>query len=98
MHPISLRKKGIYNDRACLSELSLNKYALRSIKTPSLVIHAADDSLQPLSHGSNTARNIEGSQFLVFDTGGHFLIGHQHDVRVKVNDFIKRTMPIAENR
>jgi len=41
MHPISLRKAGIYNDR----QYSIHDYPIERITVPTLVIHAEDDSL-----------------------------------------------------
>jgi 2-hydroxy-6-oxonona-2,4-dienedioate hydrolase len=90
MHPMSLRKAGIYNDRASLSGSSLNKYPLNRISRPTLVVHAADDSLQPVSHGEYTAQNVPGAKFLKFESGGHLLIGHFDEVRSETADFINQ--------
>ncbi len=93
MHPISLRKAGIYNDRASLSGPSLNEYPLNNITTPTLVIHAVDDSLQPFSHAEYTAQNVPKARLAKFKSGGHLLMGHFDDVRSASAAFIHQHVP-----
>jgi len=44
---------------------------LRTIRTPTLVIHGAADPLVPLAAGRDTAQNISGASLLVIDGMGH---------------------------
>jgi proline iminopeptidase len=44
---------------------------LRTIKTPTLVIHGAADPLVPLAAGRDTAQNIPGAELLVIEGMGH---------------------------
>jgi pimeloyl-ACP methyl ester carboxylesterase len=90
MHPMRLRKAGIYNDRATLSGPSLNEYPLNSITTPTLVIHAVDDSLQPFSHAEYTAHNVPGARLIEFKSGGHLLMGHFDEVKSETADFVNQ--------
>jgi len=46
---------------------------LPTIKTPSLIIHGADDPLLPLAAGEDTAKLIPGSQLKVYPGMGHDL-------------------------
>ena len=46
---------------------------LATIKTPTLVIHGADDPLVPLPAGRDTARCIQGARLEVIDGMGHNL-------------------------
>jgi pimeloyl-ACP methyl ester carboxylesterase len=88
MNPISLRRNGIYHDRATLAVLPDTRYPLERIDVPTLVVHAADDGLQPFRHGVNTARRVPGAKFLSYETGGHMLILQLGAVRSKVNAFL----------
>lgn len=46
---------------------------LKTIATPTVVIHGADDPLVPLTGGQDTAANIPGAELLVIDGMGHDL-------------------------
>jgi proline iminopeptidase len=46
---------------------------LRTISTPTLVIHGADDPLVPLAAGRDTAQQISGAALLVIEGMGHDL-------------------------
>lgn len=46
---------------------------LRSITTPTLVIHGRDDVLVPLAAGQDTAAHVPGARLLVIDGMGHDL-------------------------
>ena len=86
MHPISLRKAGIYNDR----EYNIHDYPIERITVPTLVIHAEDDSLVPFTQGQYTAQNIPGARLIKQQSGGHFLMGEHEKVRSKVEEFLKQ--------
>lgn len=45
--------------------------ALKTISTPSLVIHGADDPLVPVDGGKDTARHIPGAELRIVDGMGH---------------------------
>jgi pimeloyl-ACP methyl ester carboxylesterase len=86
MHPISLRKAGIHNDR----KYNIHEYSLEQITVPTLVIHAEDDSLIAFSQGQYTAQNIPEAQFIKLQNGGHILMGHHEKVKSEVNNFLKK--------
>jgi pimeloyl-ACP methyl ester carboxylesterase len=44
---------------------------VKTISTPTLVIHGNEDTLIPVAHGVYTAELIEGSKFIAFDGMGH---------------------------
>ena len=46
---------------------------LRDVKTPTLVLHGADDPLVRPSHGKDTAKNIPGAKLRIIDGWGHDL-------------------------
>lgn len=58
MHPISLRKTGIFNERREITFLDPDVFRLDCITAPTLVIHGQRDTLQPFSHGEHTAEKI----------------------------------------
>lgn len=88
MHPISLRRNGIYNDRNTLSMLPEEVFRLEAITVPTLVVHAVDDGLQAYSNGLNTARRVPGAQLVSYERGGHLLSLHLDDARQKVAAFL----------
>ena len=92
MNPISYRKKGIFNDRKWMNNRTMRPedYPLQDIKAPTLVVHAVDDSLQPLFHGEYTASNIPDAHFLKLESGGHFAAGHFEEVRTEITAFLNR--------
>ena len=49
------------------------KPALKSLQTPTLVIHGADDPLVPVGCGRNTAAAIPGAKLMIVDGMGHDL-------------------------
>jgi pimeloyl-ACP methyl ester carboxylesterase len=87
MHPISLRKAGIHNDR----KYNIHEYSLEQITVPTLVIHAKDDSLIAFSQGQYTAQNIPDAQFIILQNGGHILMGHHEKVKSEIDSFLKKT-------
>jgi pimeloyl-ACP methyl ester carboxylesterase len=91
MNPISLREDGIYHDRDTLTVLPEDVFRLEQITVPTLVVHAADDGLQPYSHGENTATKVPDAKFSSYEQGGHLLLLQLDDVREKVAAFIHRS-------
>jgi len=90
MHPISLRKKGIFNDRKWMSSdtLRIKDYPLQSIKAPTLVFHAKDDGLQPFYHAQHAASNIPGARLYSLERGGHLLVGHIEEIKQEIAEFV----------
>ena len=88
MHPLSLRKDGIYHDMATLAVLPDDVFRLEQIRVPTLVIHTVDDGLQPYSHGVNTATRVPDAKFVSYERGGHLLVLQLDDVREKVAAFL----------
>jgi len=48
--------------------------ALRSVKTPSLVIHGVDDPLVPVEAGKATAAAIPGAELMLIEGMGHDIV------------------------
>ncbi len=96
MNPISYRKKGIFNDRKWMNNKTLRPedYPIHNIKAPTLVVHAVDDSLQPIFHGEYTASYIPGAHFLKLESGGHFSAGRVEEVRSEITTFLNKIYDI----
>jgi pimeloyl-ACP methyl ester carboxylesterase len=84
IEPLSLRFPGINVDSATeLRELPLGK-----ITAPTLIISARDDGFNTLPAAEFTASKIPNAKLVVYDTGGHLLVGHEKTVRAAVRSFL----------
>jgi pimeloyl-ACP methyl ester carboxylesterase/DNA-binding CsgD family transcriptional regulator len=50
---------------------------VKSVRTPTLVLHARDDAIAPLSEGRFLASEIPGAQFVELDSRNHVLLEHE---------------------
>jgi pimeloyl-ACP methyl ester carboxylesterase/DNA-binding CsgD family transcriptional regulator len=50
---------------------------LKNVQTPTLVLHARDDNVIPLSEGRLLASEIPGAQFVELDSRNHVLLEHE---------------------
>jgi pimeloyl-ACP methyl ester carboxylesterase len=91
MHPISLRKAGIHNDR----KYRIHEHTLEHITVPTLVIHAEDDSLISFTQGQYTAQNIPDAQFIKLQNGGHLLMGQHEKVKSEIDNFLKKYTKVS---
>jgi pimeloyl-ACP methyl ester carboxylesterase len=85
--PVTARMDGLQNEGAAIDPAA--RYHLETISSPTLIVHAQDDQINPFSFGEYTAEHIPGAQFLPLETGGHLLLGHHADVRAQVNSFLQ---------
>jgi len=65
---------------------------IHSIHTPTLVVHARDDTLVPFEHAAFTARKIPGAQVVTLEKGGHLalLFDINASSRADIVSFLKR--------
>jgi pimeloyl-ACP methyl ester carboxylesterase len=62
---------------------------LRLLKTPTLVIHGADDPLLPLAHGEDVAKSVRGARLVVVPGMGHYIAEAFSPILVKeIGDFV----------
>ena len=80
--PVSARAAGLASD-SVLSK-SLGRYALETIRAPTLVVSARDDGYGTYASAQYTASQIKGAKFLGFDHGGHAWVGHDDEVRAEI--------------
>lgn len=65
--------QGIARQRIALATTGDFRSRLKNITAPTLVIHGAHDPLVLPAGGADTAANIQGAEFLIFDGMGHEL-------------------------
>jgi len=84
IEPLSLCFPGINVDRTPdLRELPLGK-----ITAPTLIISARDDGFNTLPAAEFAASNIPDTKLIIYDAGGHLLVGQQEAVRTTVRSFL----------
>ena len=86
--PVSLRRDGLLHDMTLCPDLP--RYPLERVTAPTLVIHAADDSIIPLSHSELMARTIPGAQLVILRDGDHLLLGWQEELGARAAEFLKQ--------
>lgn len=84
IEPLSTRFAGINID----SEPDLAERRLDSLTVPTLVITARDDLFNTLPSAEYAAAQIPGARLVVYDRGGHLLVGRGAEVRAEVLDFL----------
>lgn len=86
--PMSARRNG-QNLEQHMSQYDAQQ--IRNIRTPSLVLHAPDDTLVSFEQGKFTARNIPGAHFIPMEKGGHLalMLERNAGARQKVLDFLE---------
>ena len=86
IQPLSARFPGINID----SKPELRRSSLETIKTPTLVVSVRDDLFNTLPAAEFAAAAIPNAKLVVYDKGGHLLVGHQDEVRAAVADFLAK--------
>ena len=56
-----------------------------------MVISARDDLYNTLPAAEFAAATIPNAKLIVYDRGGHLLVGHDREVRATVSDFLAKT-------
>ncbi len=84
MEPLSLRLTGINIDSAA----DLHPLPLEKITAPTLIISARDDLFNTLPAAAYAAEHIPHAELVVYDTGGHFLMGKSSEVRAVIQGFL----------
>lgn len=89
IEPLSERFAGINID----SQPDLAPRALDALKVPTLLITARDDLFNTYPSAAYAASQIPGARLVVFDQGGHLLVGHGDEVRAAIADFLAGVDP-----
>lgn len=85
MNPVSLRSAGAAFD----NQAALPNERIAAIKTPTLIFHATDDSLQLFHNAEFAAATIPQARLMRFEKGGHLLMAvEQTTIRASLQQFI----------
>ncbi|WFP62260.1 alpha/beta hydrolase [Mesorhizobium sp. WSM4904] len=85
VEPLSLRFPGINIDSAP----ELHELPLAEITAPTIVVSARDDLFNTLPSAEFAAARIPDAKLVVYDTGGHLLVGREQEVRKAVRAFLE---------
>ena len=85
--PLKTRREGTLNDYIQFTDMA--PLPLNQIKSPSMVIHAADDPLVPIAHGHLAASSIPKARLVELPQGGHLLVGHHQTVTRFIKKFLE---------
>lgn len=86
IEPLSERFAGINID----STPDLSQRPLGELHVPTLLISARDDLFNTYPSAAYAAEQIPNAKLVVFDTGGHLLVGHAAEVRGVIAQFLAR--------
>jgi pimeloyl-ACP methyl ester carboxylesterase len=84
VQPLSLRFRGINLD----SVPHLHPAPLDRVTAPTLLVSARDDLFNTAPAAEFAARFIPCAKLIIFDTGGHLLLGRQGELATAVRDFL----------
>lgn len=84
IEPLSERFAGINID----SQPDLAPRPLSTLAVPTLLITARDDLFNTRPSAEYAASQIPGAKLVVFDHGGHLLVGHGDEVRKAIAEFL----------
>lgn len=70
MNPVAPRSAGAAFD----NQAAMPNQRIGTIQAPTLIFHAADDTLQLVRHAEFAAANIAGARLVRFEAGGHLLL------------------------
>jgi len=89
--PVTQRRAGLANEGAAIDPA--DPIDPGAIRAPALIVHARDDRLTPVATAQFTAEGLPGAEALIFDTGGHLLLGHHDEVRQRIAAFLAAHVP-----
>lgn len=82
--PVSWRLAGLQID----SSLKLERRPLERITAPTLVVSAQDDLFNTLPAAQFIAKQIPNARLIIYETGGHLLVGRDQELRASVQLFL----------
>jgi 2-hydroxy-6-oxonona-2,4-dienedioate hydrolase len=89
--PVSARAAGLRSD-SVLGK-GIPRYALESIRAPTLITSVRDDGYGTYASAQYTASQIVGAKFVGFDEGGHTWVGHDDQVQ---REILKLLVPAVQ--
>jgi len=91
MLPITLRKAGLKLEKKFVD--GLTEYSLERITAPTLVFSARDDKVGPFGWSEYTAGRIHNARFVLYDRGGHMLLGNRQKIAAAIDSLLAQAMP-----
>jgi pimeloyl-ACP methyl ester carboxylesterase len=87
--PLKPRREGAVFD-GFVSNLAADRFPLEDIAVPTLIINARDDtSFAPYRFAAKAAARIPGAKLVSIESGGHWFLGHDADVREAIGAFVR---------
>ncbi|MGR3761106.1 alpha/beta fold hydrolase [Roseobacteraceae bacterium NS-SX3] len=84
--PPARRMEGLANEGAAIHPKET--YEVEGIAVPTMIVHARDDRINPLSISVDLSQRITNAELIVAERGGHLLLGHHKDIRRRVRAFL----------
>jgi 2-hydroxy-6-oxonona-2,4-dienedioate hydrolase len=84
--PASARLAGVENEGGAIDPLVT--YRLEAILAPTLIVHTQDDQLNPVAIADELGNRIPAARTIMFERGGHLLLGHHAELRAQVVHFL----------
>jgi pimeloyl-ACP methyl ester carboxylesterase len=72
-----------------VSNLAADRFPFEQLNVPTLVISARDDPLAPYEYAARAAARVPGAKLETVETGGHFFMGHDAQVRTAITEFVR---------
>ena len=85
--PVKPKRSGAVFD-AFIGNPHVNDLPLEEITAPTLVIHAADDSLAPYETARRAVARMPFARFVTVQSGGHEFLGQEAFVRKTVTTYL----------
>lgn len=85
--PVSQRAQGLIFDGTMVSDLTTPP-ALDKVVCPVLAISAKDDRYGTAETADYVASHVASGRAVIFETGGHVMIGHNDEVSRLIGDFV----------
>lgn len=92
MLPIDQRRAGIVLDGGVTNpDMARNfeAYPIEKLRVRTLILHAEDDQIAPFSGVQAAASRFPELTLTTFKTGGHFISGHDSEIREAIAKFMK---------
>jgi 2-hydroxy-6-oxonona-2,4-dienedioate hydrolase len=89
--PASARLAGVENEGSAIDPPAT--YRVEAIRAPTLIAHTIDDSLNPVAIAKELGRRIPTTRTIIFERGGHLLLGHHVELRAQIGHFLSVMQP-----
>lgn len=89
MHPMSPRRPGNIHEAQIRP---LTAEAMGEIAIPTIILHAKNDTLVTYDHAVFAHDNIQQSELVSFESGGHGLIAKYKEIRQHIGSFLDRNL------